>query len=207
MNRILRFCLVLAVAVGWITVAAPAAQADPKLEAELKEAAAQIQQLREVAAKLEAALAASHQQIAALRDETAQLRKQLAVLQQDRDEQVQRAVALTDQLAEAQSGIQRLKGGDATTAPPNVPPTPEAPSVEGMVLAVGEKGLIEISIGSDDGIEEGARLDAYRLGEDSGVYLGKVEVVETNADKAVCKILPEFQKDAIRRGDRVTTRL
>lgn len=79
-----------------------------------------------------------------------------------------------------------------------------APNVEGTVVAVGEKNLIEISIGSDDGILVNHELDVYR----EGVYLGRVRVVKTAPDRAVAEVMPEYPKTGtIRKGDRVATKL
>ena len=65
---------------------------------------------------------------------------------------------------------------------------------------------IGITIGSDDGLLKGHRLDVYRTGG-QGTYLGKIEVIYTDPDKAVCKVLPEFRKGIIQANDRVTTGL
>ena len=77
------------------------------------------------------------------------------------------------------------------------------PKVDGIVLNIGEKDLIEISIGDDDGILIGHELDVYR----DDAYLGKVKVVKTSPDRAVAEIIPGFKKGTIRKGDRVATKL
>jgi hypothetical protein len=77
------------------------------------------------------------------------------------------------------------------------------PKVDGIVINVGEKDLIEISIGSDDGILVEHELDVYR----DDAYLGKVKVVKTSPDRAVAEIVPGFKKGTIRKGDRVATKL
>jgi len=71
----------------------------------------------------------------------------------------------------------------------------------------GAGGLIEISVGSDAGLHKGHRLEVYRTGASGSTYLGRVEVVEAVPDRAVCKIVPEFQKGAIQKGDHVASRL
>ena len=81
------------------------------------------------------------------------------------------------------------------------------PAVEGVVLAVNADGLVEISIGSDDGLMKGHALEVVRRGSGVSVWLGRVEVTETSPDKAVCKVLPEFLQRPIQRDDRVTSRL
>ena len=81
------------------------------------------------------------------------------------------------------------------------------PTVDGVVLEVGANGLIEISIGADDGLMKGHRLEVVRRGDGVSVWLGRVEVTETSPDKAVCKVLPEFLQRPIQRDDRVTSKL
>jgi hypothetical protein len=75
--------------------------------------------------------------------------------------------------------------------------------VEGVVTAVGAKDLLEISIGADDGLKKGHTLEIYR----SNSYLGRVQVMETWPDRAVVKIIPEYRKVIIKKGDRVATKL
>ncbi|NLX56301.1 MAG: hypothetical protein GXY58_14425 [Planctomycetaceae bacterium] len=77
------------------------------------------------------------------------------------------------------------------------------PRVDGLVINVGDKDLIEISIGDDDGILIGHELDVYR----DDAYLGKVRVVKTSPDRAVAEVIPGFKKGTIRKGDRVATKL
>ena len=76
------------------------------------------------------------------------------------------------------------------------------PNVKGVVVTVGEKNLIEISVGGDDGILVGHKLDVYR----EGAYLGKVIVLKTSPDRAVAEIIPDFKRGTIRKGDRVATK-
>ncbi len=76
------------------------------------------------------------------------------------------------------------------------------PNVKGEVVDVGEKNLIEISVGGDDGILAGHTLDVYR----EGAYLGKVIVLKTSHDRAVAEIIPDFKRGTIRKGDRVATK-
>ena len=64
------------------------------------------------------------------------------------------------------------------------------PSVKGEVVGIGEKDLIEISIGSDDGILVGHRLDVYR----DQAYLGKVVILKTSPDRAVAEITSGIQE-------------
>jgi len=76
------------------------------------------------------------------------------------------------------------------------------PKVDGVVLAIGRDNLLEISLGSDDGIQSGNTLEVFRANK----YKGRVQVVHTAPDKSVAKILPGFQQAKIERDDRVATR-
>ena len=77
------------------------------------------------------------------------------------------------------------------------------PNLDGIVLAVGDKDLIEISIGSDDGLRVGHQLHVYR----DRSYLGKVVVRKTMPDKAVVEILKDYRQGLIKKGDSVATKL
>ena len=77
------------------------------------------------------------------------------------------------------------------------------PKVEGVVLEVSDKDLIEISIGKDDGLKEGHTLEVYR----DNTYLGRIVIRRTAPDRAVGQIIKELQRGQIKRGDRVSTKL
>jgi hypothetical protein len=81
------------------------------------------------------------------------------------------------------------------------------PQVDGRVLAVQGSGLIEISIGSDSGLQKGHRLQIVRGADGGGTYVGETEVVETTPDRAVCRVDPKFQNSDVRRGDRVVSQI
>jgi hypothetical protein len=80
-----------------------------------------------------------------------------------------------------------------------------APDVEGLVLKVDGR-LIEISLGSDDGLRPGHKLDVFRT-EPKPQYLGRVVVEVVDADQAVCRVLPELKQGAIQERDLVSTRI
>ncbi len=84
-----------------------------------------------------------------------------------------------------------------------------APPVAGHVMAVSDNGtgLIEINVGNDQGLSKGQELEIFRMGDRGATYLGKVEVVSTEPHRAVAKIIPNFQKGSIQKGDNVTSRL
>ncbi len=78
-----------------------------------------------------------------------------------------------------------------------------APRVDGIVTAVSDKDFIEISLGSDDGLRKYHLMEVYRQNS----YVGRVEIVKVEPDRAVAKIIPEFRRGIIKKGDRVATKL
>ena len=76
--------------------------------------------------------------------------------------------------------------------------------ITGVVTEVRPIGTVEISIGSDSGLARGHQLDVIRNREGRSTYVGKIEIVQTAADRAVAKVLPEFRRGVIRQGDEVT---
>lgn len=153
-----------------------------------------------------------------LTTEVASLRDTLRNTQKDRDAQFDKVVELTDkfnqmeglrmrlderntQLAQQVSRMKMVmdaKGIRETDLVSHIPPP-----VEGLVLAISDKDLIEISIGSDDGLKEGHTLDVYR----GNTYLGRVVIRRTAPDRSVGQIMRELQRGQIRKGDHVTTKL
>ena len=81
-------------------------------------------------------------------------------------------------------------------------PKDRVPNVEGQVLAVAS-GTIEVSLGSDDGLQIDHVLEVYLQGE----YVGRAVVTSVRPDRAVARIVKEYARGIVQRGDRVTTRL
>ncbi len=171
------------------------------------------------------ALATAQDQLQKLKDEVGKLRDDIRTAQQDVDEQYALVVQRTDEVNQLQRTKQELEKREAPlllqlsalkdiadklgvrmemspdgTVRTDVDDIP--PKVDGIVVNVSEKDLIEISIGDDDGLKKGHKLDVYR----DNAYLGKVVVVKTSPDRAVAEIIPEFKRGTIRKGDRVATK-
>jgi hypothetical protein len=136
-----------------------------------------------------------------------------------REAWLQRALAAQDQVQQLQNVLATLKNRQQTLLADarkyrdillqhnlslNVEEK-EAPDVKGRVTAVSAAGLVEIDIGRDAGLRQGHQLHVYRA---AGIpYLGKVEVIETQPERAVCKVLREFQKGPIQRDDHVAAQI
>ena len=131
-----------------------------------------------------------HAQLVSQIDETNALQGQKANLEE-------RAMTLAEQVARYKR-VADAAGITEFDAVDNVPP-----AVDGVVMAVGRGNLLEISIGSDDGLKEGHTLDVFR----DGTYLGRVVVRKATPDRAVVEIMPEYRKGLIKKGDRVATRI
>lgn len=78
---------------------------------------------------------------------------------------------------------------------------------DGIVLADSENDQVEISIGSDDGLSTGRQLEVYRREGAAGKYVGRIEVLLTQPDRSICRVLSDFLQRPIRKGDRVATEL
>lgn len=63
--------------------------------------------------------------------------------------------------------------------------------------------LLSISIGASDGLNVGHMLEVYR-GEK---YLGRIQVLTTEPNRAVCEVLPRYRRGTFQVGDRVTSKL
>jgi DNA repair exonuclease SbcCD ATPase subunit len=167
--------------------------------------------------KATAAAEEAQRRLAALEDETKNLRTGLRDEQKKRDQMFLTVVSLTEKLNQAESLRENLdevnsqavkqmsqmkmvldrNGLAADSLVAHIPP-----KVEGVVMEVSDKDLLEISIGSDDGLKVGHSLDVYRGNQ----YLGRIKIKRTNPDRAVGQIMKELQRGQIKKGDRVTTK-
>ena len=200
-----------------------------KLESELTEVrrerdqlALQEADLRQKASDADANVRKLTQTLDARLAEIDQLRKDINDARVLRDEKFEQVVQLTDQLHQAQGELERLKLQNLMLAkqfakarnvlmthdlPLELPPDGQPPRLDGVVLASSANGRVDISLGSDDGLLKGHKLDVYRRRGGESKYLGRIEVLQVLPDKAVAKILPEYRKGTIEREDRVATRL
>lgn len=147
-----------------------------------------------------------------------QLRTDIVTIQQDRDEKLARVVTLGDTVNQAQTKLTQLEERrdqlvaivayqkmtlESNGIDPSVLPVSLERPVDGVVTAVSDKNLVEISIGLDDGIREGVSLEAFR----DNKYLGRVVVRKVTANRSVAEIDPKLLQAPIRKGDRVASKL
>jgi hypothetical protein len=133
------------------------------------------------------------------------------------DAQVDRSAELSAQLAESKSFLTiaeerkeqlekqlvnaRLLLQQSGLDPDNLP-RDRVPKLDGQVVAVAT-GSIEVSLGSDDGLQVDHVLEVYRDGQ----YVGRAVVTSIRPDRAVARLVKEYARGVVQRGDRVTTRL
>lgn len=70
--------------------------------------------------------------------------------------------------------------------------------------------FVNITIGSDDGLLVGHRLDVLRLspdGQGATEWLGQVEIVSIEPDSAVAEVVLAAKNGIIQEGDNVTSKL
>jgi predicted nuclease with TOPRIM domain len=164
-----------------------------------------------------AALDVAQQNLTKLTKEVEVLRGEIRAAQSERDKHFEKVVELTDRIHQAQGELKRLTernvqlAGQVAAADKvlsahgltkDTPVDHLPPQVRGKVLAVNRDNLIEISLGSDDGLREGHTLEVFR----GSKYLGRVEVLHASSDRAVGKVLPGFKKGIIQKDDDVATR-
>ncbi|MEM9701626.1 MAG: hypothetical protein AAF907_04195 [Planctomycetota bacterium] len=85
-----------------------------------------------------------------------------------------------------------------------------APDVAGKVLEFDERGSagtkVLISLGSDDGLRVGDKLQVVRM-EGGGKYVGQIQLTEVEYDQAIGTLTSKSRTTSIKKGDDVKTRL
>jgi len=159
------------------------------LTVRVKESGERIEQLQ-VQVRNQQGKVDEHVQMAAkLAAELAE-QKSLLTIAEERKAQLERQVAKARDLLK-QSGLSLESA-----------PKDRVPQLDGDVITVAA-GAIEVSIGSDDGLQVGHTLEVYR----SGQYVGRAIVRSVKPDRAVAEIDKNFSRGAVQRGDKVTTKV
>lgn len=201
-----------------------------KLEGEAKKLDSELKVLRAErdgqAEQLRAAVTANEtaqNEKKVMREELEVVRKELVEVHQSRDKHFGEVVRLTDQVNQMKGELERLQARQTQLAEQIVKQqkliayhgvselSPELaarpPKVTGKVVDVNPtEKLVEISLGSDDGIVAGHELEVFRMGA-TPRYLAKVRVIRTSADRAVAKVVDGTLKGAIERDDNVASQL
>jgi hypothetical protein len=146
------------------------------------------------------------------------LRDSIRVAQQERDEQFHTTLKATSELHSVGGQLQQLEERSSQIVAQLADVTAKAteggvnlqgefvPRVRGKVSKSRrstEGQLIEITIGADDGVRPGQTVEIFR-GER---YLGRAEIMKADPDRAVGRIIREFQQGQIQENDDVATKL
>ena len=147
------------------------------------------------------------------------LRADITATQQTRDREFASVVIISEEVHEKVGQLERLEERrrqlkqqlaqiDAKLTErdinPHAPADGVGPRLEGRVTQVSGDGLIQFSIGADRGLRIGQTIEVFRGNQ---TYLGRAEVVRTEPNQAVGKMLPKYKRGPIRKGDRVATQL
>ena len=187
---------------------------------ELVEMTNQRDELMAQARKLTEDLAITHQNLTNKTAEVNTLRGQIRTVQADSDKRASDVVVATEknnqltgdlsrlternlQLATQVTKATLLLAKHSETVETSLNDTP--PPLDGIVLATSgtQNDLLEISLGSDDGIRVGHMIDVYREGK----YLARAEIKKIDSNRAVASVDPKIHLGPIQKGDRVTTRI
>lgn len=195
-----------------------------ELEAEVKKRTDEIATITTDKANTTAALEKLTAEIAKKTTDVETLMKALDDAKFQSDQHYQNILSLTDQLAKLGAEVAKARNANkdlvaenaklktilaAHQIDPNSPIVNNTPpKVDGYVKAATTDGLVEISLGSDDGLTRGHTLEVYRPGATAGAtkYLGRIEILQTKADVSVGKVIPQFRRGNIEKDDRVATR-
>jgi predicted house-cleaning noncanonical NTP pyrophosphatase (MazG superfamily) len=195
-----------------------------KLQTAIVQKDQELQSLRADKDKRQAEMEKAVQDVRSLRDDllaadkaVEQLQAQVKAQQEKVDSQVDKSSQLSASLAETQAQLtiaeERKAQLEKQVANARILltqngltvdslPKDRVPTLDGDVIAVAA-GSIQVSLGSDDGLQVGHTLEVYRGGE----YIGRAVVKTVMHDHAVAEIVKAYARGVVQRGDKVTTRL
>ena len=160
----------------------------------------------------------TQQRLTTLETEIAAARLRLRDTEADLDDKFGQVVALTDSLNQAKGlqvriderntqlalqvtrmkTVMNARGLDENSLVVHL-----APWVDGVITDISNTNLVEVSIGSDDGLKQGHLLQVDR-GKTS---LGQITISKTSPDRSVGTIDKTMQRGRMQKGDNVTTKL
>lgn len=132
------------------------------------------------------------QEISTLTDKNYSLEGDIRRLEERRDQ-------LAGELAQLEK-VAKASGIDKYSLTKHI-----VPKLDARILAVSNevKGLVEISVGKDDGVHPGHEFDVYRENK----YLGRIVVKDVTNHRASATVVPELNQAPIKENDRVTSQL
>ena len=154
-----------------------------------------------------------------LTEEVTGLRDSIRVAQQARDEAFHTTLKATSELHSVGGQLQQVqerntqivaqladvtaKATEGGVEPRKASSFPAFAARSATPAATDGGQLIEITIGADDGVRPGQTVEVFR-GER---YLGRAEILKADPDRAVGRIIREFQQGQIQEDDDVATKL
>lgn len=197
------------------------------LQQELDDAREQLETARTELENAQALAAIAGEEAQMRRDEAISLREIIGNLHTSREELVANNRSLEDKLFSNElirqqyaDRYERLQNEHAVykqvvqandiDVETYVAETTPPPEVKGRVMMRKERrnapDLVQISIGSDDGLARGHELYVYRM-TGKGKFLGKIRIDYVDPDVAVGTVIDRAKNGIIQRGDNVTTKL
>jgi hypothetical protein len=103
----------------------------------------------------------------------------------------------------AQQNALLTKVTKAHNIDPNAPIADIQPRLDGEIASVDrDLNLVVVTLGLDDGLREGHRLEIYR----GGNYVGSALVLKSDPNRASARLIPESMQKIVQQGDNVTTK-
>jgi hypothetical protein len=133
--------------------------------------------------------------------------------EQARDSLKQRNEYLLTQLENTNKKLVKLEAGGgigASVAKTSTAKNPPTVYVRGIITQVlRDRGFVEISLGSDQGVGEGNTMEVYRL-KPKPEYLGTIKILDAHHTKAVGRIMKTddgVRHNPIVKGDEVASKI
>jgi hypothetical protein len=181
-------------------------QTNKEITAQFDKAVAELRATQNMLANMKTDNDSMRKEITAAREVITDKFRQLVKL---REELNQNIAMVASQKERNEQLIVELRKAEDLLASHNIPLnqllTKLEPIVDGFVTdvrKVRDNILVQVSLGSDDGLRKGHKLEVYR----GSTYLGQITIVLAESDRAVGKVDRKFQKGEIRVGDKVLSR-
>ncbi len=157
--------------------------------------------------------------LAKTQTENKDIRTENVQVKTERDQALDNVVTTGDKLAQASGEWARLSERNKQLLAQlaqyrqvmqdrGLPLNLEKPTVTGKVTQTHTATkMVQINLGSDDGLKKGDTMDVVRVGNTAGTYLGKIRLITVDKTEAVGAAIPGTLKGTIQKDDQVTTEL
>lgn len=178
----------------------------------------EVDQLSQERRANEALVAATEENNNRLTQEVMALRDSIREHQQARDDAFATTLNATTELHVTAGQLQQLQERNsqimadlanktAALRENNIDPNAQVvPRVRGVISKTQRADgvqLIEITVGADDGVRPGQTVEVFR----GDRFLGRAQILRADPDRAVGRVMREFQQGQIQEGDDVATKL